>query len=196
MGWLFYQSLSRQDNLVFSLHQKKCLHHSRHRFVQNSMLYILSWQYSDGFDASCIVFYLRHLSIGTDVHTGSRPTYTQHMLVCLCIFWFRVRLLWVLEIAMECSRHDGWNYPFRVHLTFSQTQMVEMVMWKVQYVKKQGFSLQFTQWKQEAADSLPALKPWRCLSIKLTHLQTSQSTETVQTCHVTSSANHVRLVAK
>jgi len=25
-------------------------------------------------------------------NTGSRPTYTQHMFVCLCIFWFRVRL--------------------------------------------------------------------------------------------------------
>jgi len=22
----------------------------------------------------------------------------------------------VLEIAMDCSRHDGWNHPIRVHL--------------------------------------------------------------------------------
>ena len=32
---------------------------------------------------------------------------------CLCIFWFRVRLLWVLEIAMGCSTHNRLNHPFR-----------------------------------------------------------------------------------
>jgi len=53
--------------------------------------------------------------VGTDVYAGSRPTYPLHMFVCLCIFWFRVRLLWALEIAMECSGHDGWNHPIRVH---------------------------------------------------------------------------------
>jgi len=46
-------------------------------------------------------------------------------------------------------------------LTFSQTQLVEVVTWQVQYGKRQGFkfSLQFTQCKQETANSLPALKP-------------------------------------
>ena len=34
---------------------------------------------------------------------------------CLCIFWFRVRLLWVLEIAMEYSRHNGLNHPLVKH---------------------------------------------------------------------------------
>jgi len=35
-----------------------------------------------------------------------------------------------------------------------------MVKWQVQYVKKQGFrfSLQLTQCKEDAANSLPALK--------------------------------------
>ena len=45
--------------------------------------------------------------------------------------------------------------------------------------KRQGFSLQFTQCKQEAANSLLELKPWHYLSIRLSYLQTSQSTETV-----------------
>jgi len=55
---------------------------------------------------------------------------------------------------MDSSRHNGLNHPF------SQTQLVEMVTWQVQYVKKQGFrfSLQFTQCKEEAANNLPALK--------------------------------------
>jgi len=100
------------------------------------------------------------LSVGTDVCTGSRPTYTQHVFACLCICWFRIR-------------------PIRVHLTFSQTQLAEMVTCQVQYLKRQGLSLQFTQCKQEAANSLPALKPWYYLSIRLSHLQTSQSIETV-----------------
>jgi len=43
--------------------------------------------------ALLLVFYLWHLCLCTDVYTGSRPTYTQHMFVCLCIFLFRVRLL-------------------------------------------------------------------------------------------------------
>jgi len=56
-----------------------------------------------------------------------------------------------------------------------------MVTWQEQYVKRQGlrFSLQFTRCKQEAANSLPALKPWHYLCIRLSHLQTSQSTKTV-----------------
>jgi len=45
--------------------------------------------------------------------------------------------------------------------------------------KRQGFTLQFTQCKQEAGNSLPALKQWHYLSIRLSHLQTSRSTETV-----------------
>jgi len=36
----------------------------------------------------------------------------------LCIFWFRVRLLWVRQS----------NHPF------SQTQLVEMVTWQVRYI--------------------------------------------------------------
>jgi len=46
-------------------------------------------------------------------------------------------------------------------LAVSQTLLVEMVTRQAQYVKKQGyrFSLQFTQCKQEAANSLLALKP-------------------------------------
>jgi len=61
---------------------------------------------------------------------------------------------------MDCSRHNGLSDPFRVPLTFSQTQLVEMVTCQAQYVKKQGFrfSLQFTQCKEEAANNLPALK--------------------------------------
>jgi len=59
---------------------------------------------------------------------------------------------------MDCSSHNKLNHPFKAHLTFSQTQLVEMVTWQVQYVKKQGFGIQFTQCKQEAAHSLPALK--------------------------------------
>ena len=137
-------------------------------------------QWSDGFNALRIVFYLWHLSTGTDVYTGSRHTHAQHMLICLCIYWFRVRLLWVLvQIAMEYSRHVGSKHPIRVHLAFSQTQLVEIVTWQVQYVKRQEFNLQFTQCKQEAADSLPALKPWHYLSIRLSHLQTLKSIETV-----------------
>jgi len=120
--------------------------------------------------------YSWNLSIGTDVYTGSRPTYTQHMFACLCICWFRVRLLWVLEIAMDCSRHDRWNHPIKVHLTFSQTQLVELVTWQVQYIKRPGVHAS-TQCKQEAANSLPALKPWH-FYIRLSHLQSSQSTKT------------------
>jgi len=80
---------------------------------------------------------------------------------CLCIFYFRVRL-WVLEIPMDCNRHNGLNHPFRIHLTLSQTQLVEMVTWQVQHIKKQGFrfSLHFTHCKQEAVNNLPALKAW------------------------------------
>jgi len=70
-----------------------------------------------------------------------------------------------------------------LHLTFSQTQLVEVVTWQVGYNTQRdkglGFSLQFTQCQQEAAASLPALKPWHCLSIRLSHLQTSQWTERV-----------------
>jgi len=82
---------------------------------------------------------------------------------------------------MECNRHDGWNRPIGVHLPFSQTQLVKMVMWEVQYIKRQEFwfSLQSTQCKQEAANSLSALKLQHYLSFRLSHLQTSQSTETV-----------------
>jgi len=57
------------------------------------------------------------------VYTGSMPAYMQHMFACLYIWWFRLRLLWVLEIAMDCSRHSIWNH-LRVHLTFTQTQLV------------------------------------------------------------------------
>jgi len=35
----------------------------------------------------------------------------QYMFAYLYICWFRVRLLWVQEIAIDCSRHDGWNHP-------------------------------------------------------------------------------------
>jgi len=77
---------------------------------------------------------------------------------------------------MDCSRYNRLNHPF------SQTQLIEMVMRQVQCVKKQGlrFSLQFTQCKVEAASNLPALKASHYLSIRLTHLQMSQSTETVK----------------
>jgi len=43
-------------------------------------------------------------------------------------FLIRVRLLQVLEIAMDCSRHNRLNHPFRENLNFNQTQLVEMVM--------------------------------------------------------------------
>ena len=125
------------------------------RFAQNSMLYGSSSQWSDGFNASRIFLLKTSECWHRYVCTRSKPTYTQHILAeCLCIFWFRVRLLWVLESAMECSRHNRLNRPF------SQTQLVEMVTWQVQYVKKQGlrFSLQFTQCKEEAANNLLALK--------------------------------------
>ena len=105
------------------------------RFVQNSMLYGSSSQWSDGFNVSRIVFYWWHWTVGTGVCTRSKPNYTQHMFVCLCIFWFRGRPRQVLEISMECSRHEGWNHPIRVHLAFRQTQLVEMVTWQVQYVE-------------------------------------------------------------
>jgi len=107
-------------------------------FALNSMLNGSSSQWSDGFNASRIVFHLCHLSVGTNVYTGSRLTYTQYMLACLalCICWFRVTLLWVLEIAMDCSTPDRQSHPIRVHLTFSQTQLVEVVTWQIQYVKR------------------------------------------------------------
>jgi len=38
----------------------------------------------------------------------------------VCAFFY-LGLLLVLEIAMNCSRHNGLNHPF------SQTQLVEMV---------------------------------------------------------------------
>jgi len=41
--------------------------------------------------------------------------------------------------------------------------------------KRQGFTLQFTQCKQEAGNSLPTLKQWHYLCIRLSHLQISQS---------------------
>ena len=54
---------------------------------------------------------------------------------------------------MDCSRHNRLNPS-------SQTKLAEMVMWQVQYIKKEGckFSLQFAQCKEEAPYNLPALK--------------------------------------
>ena len=172
VDWLLYQSLSSLGSLTFSMHQKSAYitASSDAGFRQNSMLYGSSSQWNDGFNLLRIFFICSwHLSIGTDVYTWSKPTYMQHMLACLCICWFRVRLLRVLDIAMDCSRYDEWSHPIRVHLTFSQTQLVEVVTWQVQYIKRQmfRFSLQFTQCKQEAANSLPALKRCHCLSIRL-----------------------------
>jgi len=82
-----------------------------------------------------------------------------------------------------------------------------MIMWHVQHAKRQGarlkflqlgFSLQFTQCKQEAVNNLLALKPWQYLSARLNcyrhHSQLSKSC--VPTCHMTSSTNHVWLKAK
>jgi len=48
---------------------------------------------------------------------------------CLWICWFRVGLLWVPEITMDCNRNDRWNHPITEHLTFSQTKLAEVVMW-------------------------------------------------------------------
>jgi len=45
------------------------------------MLYGYLSRGSYGFNASRIVSYLRHLSVGTDVYIGSRPTYMQHVFV-------------------------------------------------------------------------------------------------------------------
>jgi len=75
-------------------------------------------------------------------------------LFAVCAFFYLELDYWVLEIAMDCSRHNGLNHPI------SQTQLVEMVTWQAHYVKKQGlrFSLQFTQCEEEAANNLPALK--------------------------------------
>jgi len=140
LWWLAVsQGLSRLDSLVFNMHQK-CLRHSEqdpglHRINCCAVVHrseVMIW---------CVVhcfLHTWHLNVGTDVnivYTGNRPTYTQHMFACLCICWFRA--LWVLEITMDSSRHDGLNHPIRVHLTLRQTQLVEVVTWQVQYVKRQ-----------------------------------------------------------
>jgi len=156
VGWLFYQSLSRLGSLAFSVHQESA------NVTASSDKGLRRIRCCAVFHRSAVVVLMRralfftyswHLSVGTDVYTACRPTYTQGMFASLCICWFKVRLLWVLEIAVDCSRHDGWNHPVRIHLTLSQAQLVEMVTWQIQYVKRQGFrfSLQFTQCKQEAA---------------------------------------------
>jgi len=72
------------------------------------------------------------------------------------------------------------NHPFdQTHYIAGWNGHVTSTIRKA--VKKQGFrfSLQFTQCKEEAANNLPALKAQHYLSVRLTHLQTSQSTETV-----------------
>jgi len=129
------------------------------------------------------------------------PFIRNNMFAVCAFFYFSVRLLWAQEIAMNCSRHNGLNHPFRVHMTFSQTRLVEMVMWQVQYVKKQGFrfSLQFTQCKQKVANNLPALKALTLLVYQtdsFTDVTVNWDSQDVQACNVTSSANHVWLVAK
>jgi len=69
---------------------------------------------------------------------------------------------------------------------FSGTRLFQVITWQVQYtdefrvkVSRLRFSLQFTQRKQEAAKSLPAVKPWQYLSIRLScyrhHSQLSKS---------------------
>jgi len=95
---------------------------------------------------------------------------------------------------MEHSRHDEWNDPIRVHLAFIQTQPVEMVMWQVQYVKRQELrsSLRFTQCKQEeAANRLPVTETMT-LPVYQTEpfidVTVNWDSHAVQTCHVTSSA--------
>jgi len=52
----------------------------------------------------------------------------QHMFAVCAFFYLELDCCEsVLEIATDCGRHNGLNQPFRVHLTFSQTQLVEMV---------------------------------------------------------------------
>jgi len=128
-------SLSRLGSLAFSMHKKsayvsassdpglcriRCctvLHRSEVMLLMHCVsFFTYSW----------------HLSVDPDVYTGIRTTYAQHMFACLCICWIRGRVLWVLEIAMEYSRRDGWNHPITIHLTFSQTQLVKVVTWQVQ----------------------------------------------------------------
>jgi len=75
-----------------------------------------------------------------------------------------------------------------------------MVMWQVQYIKKQGFrfSLQFTQCKEEAG-KFASTENLTLLVYQIdpfTDVTVTWDSQAVQTCHVTSSANHVRLVAK
>jgi len=82
-----FNSLSRLDSLAFSVHQKSAYVtvSSWPRFAQNLMLYGSSSRWSDDFNASCF-FYLRHLNVGTDVFTRSKPTYTQDM-SAVCAFF-------------------------------------------------------------------------------------------------------------
>ena len=70
---------------------------------------------------------------------------------------------------MDCSRHNRLNHPFRENLNFNQTQLVEMVMWQVQYVKKQGTSLGLSYSSHSASKKLlTACQHWKhtitCLS--------------------------------
>jgi len=109
---------------------------------------------------------------------GAIHLYATHV-CCLCIFWIRVRLLWVLEIAMDCSRHNGWNHPIRIHLTFRQTQLVEMVTWQVQHVKKQRF--RFTCSSHSASEKLlAACQHWKH---NITCVTANWDSHAIQTCH-------------
>jgi len=102
--------------------------------------------------------------------------------ICLYICWFRVLDYCELQ-KLLCTAVGMTDETILLDYIspFSQTQLVEGVMWQVQYVKRQGFrfTLQVTQCKQEGANTLPALKSWHYFSIRLSHLQRSQSTETV-----------------
>ena len=68
---------------------------------------------------------------------------------------------------MDCSRRNGLNHPFRVHLTFSQTQLVELVMWQVQYIRNKGLGLAYCS-HNASKKLLTACQHWKhnitCLS--------------------------------
>jgi len=80
-------------------------------------------------------------------------------------------LLANLGHAQSCKSVSCWS-PNPARARNNKPELVPIPT----FIFEARFSLQFTQCKQEAANSLPALKPWHYLSIRLSHLQTSQST--------------------
>jgi len=95
----------------------------------------------------------------------------QHMFACLCICWFRVRLLWVLELLLTAVG------------TMDETILLEYIwpLVKHSWLKwsHDKHNTQRDKGLGSAYNSLPALKPWHYLSNRPSHIQMSKSTETI-----------------